>query len=329
MGCHTGIGNVDAVIKKRGTMTKRNTKKTKIPMKRILPFYIMVLPGLIYLLIDKYIPMFGILIAFKKLDFQKGILGSPWCGLKNFEFLFRSSDAWTITRNTIFYNIAFFLVNTVLAIALAILINEIRSKRAVKLYQTTVLLPFLMSWVVIGYLVYAYLSSETGLINYSILQPLGVERIAWYQEKKYWPFLLVFVNAWKGVGYSMIIYLSGIVGISQDYYEAARLDGAGKWKQIRTITLPLLKPTVLALLIIAAGQMFRSDFGLFYQIPRNSGVLYDVTRTIDVYVYQALMKNSDYGMSGAASVYQSVVGFILIIAVNWLAKKHNPESAIF
>ena len=319
----------DTGEKKRENMRTKNKTKRKIRWKHILPFYVMVLPGLLYLLIDKYIPMFGVLIAFKKLDFQKGILGSPWCGFDNFRFLFQSNEAWVITRNTILYNVGFFLVNTVLSIVLAILINEIRSKRAVKFYQTSVLLPFLMSWVVIGYLVYAYLSAESGLINASVLQPLGYEKIAWYQDKRYWPFILIFVNAWKGVGYSMIIYLSSIVGISQDYYEAARLDGASKWKQIRTITLPLLKPTVLTLMILAAGQMFRSDFGLFYQIPRNSGILYDVTRTIDVYVYQALMKNSDYGMSSAASVYQSIVGFVLIVAVNKLAKKYNPESSIF
>ena len=196
-------------------------------------------------------------------------------------------------------------------------------------YKRQVLLPFLMSWVVISYLVYAYLSAETGLINNSVLKSMGKETVSWYQDKRYWPFILIFVNTWKGIGYTMIIYLSSIVGISQDYYEAARLDGAGKWKQIKTITLPLLKPTVLTLMIMSAGQIFRSDFGLFYQIPKNSGALYEVTRTIDVYVYQALMKNSDYVMSSAASVYQAVVGFVLILAVNKLVKKYNPESAIF
>ncbi len=312
-----------------GSLFKRRTMNKKISLKHVLPFYLMILPGLFYLIIDKYIPMFGVMIAFKKLDFSKGILGSSWCGLKNFEFLFRSRDAFIITRNTILYNIAFFAAGTVLSIALAIMINEIRSKKASKLYQTAVLLPFLMSWVVISYLVYAYLSAETGLINNSVLKSMGKETVSWYQDKRYWPFILIFVNTWKGIGYTMIIYLSSIVGISQDYYEAARLDGAGKWKQIKTITLPLLKPTVLTLMIMSAGQIFRSDFGLFYQIPKNSGALYEVTRTIDVYVYQALMKNSDYGMSSAASVYQAVVGFVLILAVNKLVKKYNPESAIF
>ena len=309
--------------------TAKLRKKKKILWKRILPFYFMVIPGLIYLIIDKYIPMFGVLIAFKKLNFMKGIWKSDWCGLDNFKFLFKSNDAWIITRNTILYNVAFFVVSTVISITLAILLNEVRSKKASKVYQTIVLLPYLMSWVVISYIVYAYLSADTGLINNSILEPLGKKAIAWYQDAKFWPFILIFVNTWKVVGYNMIIYLSGIVGISQDYYEAARLDGATKWQQISKITLPLLKPTVLTLMLLMVGMIFRSDFGLFYLIPRNSGVLYPVTRTIDVYVYQALMKNSDFGMSSAASVYQSVVGFILIVATNKLVKRNNPDSAIF
>ena len=304
-------------------------KRKRIRWEHILPFYLMVLPGVIYLLINNYIPMYGIIIAFKKLNFQKGIFQSDWSGFNNFKFLFATKDAWTITRNTILYNVAFFIVGTVLAITIAILINEIRSKFASKLYQSLTLLPFLMSWVVISYLAYAFLSADTGLINNSILEPLGIKDINWYQDKRYWPLILILVNTWKGIGYSMIIYLSSIVGISQDYFEAARLDGANKWQQIKNITLPLLKPTLITLFILSVGQIFRSDFGLFYQIPRNSGPLFPVTRTLDVYVYQALMKNSDYGMSSAASVYQSFVGFALIIIANRIVKKYNKESALF
>lgn len=300
-----------------------------IRWKRMLPFYFMALPGLLYMLINNYIPMFGTVIAFKKLNFREGIWGSPWSGFDNFKFLFMSSDAWVITRNTIFYNIVFFLVGNFTAILIAILINEIRKKAAKKVYQSLILLPYLMSWVIISYLAYTFLSAETGMINKSILEPLGREGINWYQEKKYWPFILIFVNVWKGVGYSMIIYLSSIVGISMDYYEASRIDGATKWQQIKYITLPLLKPTVITLFILSIGQIFRSDFGLFYQMPRNSGALYSVTRTLDVYIYQALMKNHDYGMSSAASVYQSIVGFVLIIGANKLVKKYESRSALF
>lgn len=307
----------------------KQTGKRKYNWKSYIPYYVMVLPGLVYLFFNNYMPMFGVIIAFKDLNFSKGIFGSDWCGLRNFKFLFGTKDAWTITRNTIGYNIAFFLVGTICAIALAICLNEVLSKRASKIYQTVILLPYLMSWVIIGYLTYALLSSETGLINRSILEPLGISPISFYQETKYWPLILVLVNTWKGVGYSMIIYYSSIVGISTDYYEAARIDGASKWKQIRYITLPLLKPTFITLFILAIGQMFRSDFGLFYQIPRNSGPIFSVTRTLDVYVYQALMQNSDYAMSAAAGFYQSVVGFVLIVAANYVVRKYQKESAIF
>lgn len=303
--------------------------RKKVQWKRIWPFYVMAVPGFIYMLANNYLPMFGIVIAFKNLNFREGIWGSAWCGFRNFRFLFASSDAWTITRNTIGYNIAFFLVGNVLAVTVAILINEIQHRLSKKIYQSLILLPYLMSWVIVSYLAYTFLSAETGLINNGILEPLGMDTVNWYQEKKYWPFLLIFFNVWKGIGYSMIVYLSSIVGISTDYYEAARIDGASKWQQIKFITLPLLKPTIITLFILAVGQIFRSDFGLFYQMPRNSGTLYPVTRTLDVYVYQALMKNNDYAMSSAASVYQSIVGFVLILAANKLVKRYDKNSSLF
>lgn len=307
----------------------KNKKGNKTQWKRWIPFYLMVLPGVVYMIINNYLPMFGSLIAFKKIDFRKGILRSPWNGLENFRFLFASSDAWTITRNTVGYNIIFFIIGTIVAIMMAILINEITSKISKKIYQSLILLPYLVSWVIVSYLGFAFLSGDVGLINNSILEPLGLEGIGWYQEKKYWPFLIVFFATWKSVGYNMIIYLSSLVGISTDYYEAARIDGASKLQQIRYITLPLLKPTVITLFIVAVGQVFRSDFGLFYQMPRNSGVLFSVTRTLDVYVYQALMKNANYGMSSAASFYQSIVGFVLIILANKLVKRYDANSALF
>lgn len=308
---------------------KKKIKNKGMKFSRIWPFYLMVLPGLVYLFINNYLPMFGVIIAFKNMNFSKGIWGSDWCGLKNFRFLFGTRDAWTITRNTIGYNLAFFVIGTVCAVVLAICINEVCSRIASKLYQTIILLPYLMSWVVISYLVFAFLSGENGFFNKTLLPMLGLEKVNWYQDKDYWPFILVFVNTWKNVGYSMIIYFSTIVGISQDYFEAARIDGASKWKQIRYITLPLLKATVITLFILSVGQVFRSDFGLFYQVTKNSGPLYEYTRTIDVYVYQALMKNADYGMSGAASFYQSICGFILIVVANQIVKKYQKSSALF
>lgn len=292
--------------------------------RRYLPIYLMGIPGMIYLICNNYIPMFGIVIAFKKLNIGKGIWASDWCGLDNFKFLFKSSTAAVIIRNTLLYNIVFIILGMVLAVAAAIFLNEIRSKFASKFYQTVILLPFLISWVIISYLAYAYLATDTGLFN-----NLFGTNINFYNTKKYWPFILTFVNLWKNTGYSMIIYFAGVVGISSDYYEAARIDGATKWQQIKAITLPLLKPTIITLLILNVGHIFTSDFGLFYQVTRNTGNIYSVTQTIDVYVYNALMNNSDYGMSSAASVFQSVVGFVLVVATNALIRKMSKENALF
>lgn len=312
-------------------MSVKKTKKIKrkIQWKRYLPYYLFALPAVIYMICNNYLPMFGIIIAFKDLNFRDGIFGSDWAGFDNFRYLFASSDAFTITRNTLLYNAAFIILTTVIAIAIAILINEIRSRFASKLYQSLILLPYLMSWVIVSYLAYAMLSSETGLINNSILEPLGLNPVSWYNSPQYWPFILVFVHLWKSVGYAMIIYYSSIVGISQDYYEAATLDGASKWQQIRCITLPLLKSTVITMFVLQIGRIFYSDFGLFYQVPMNSGTLYSVTRTIDVYVYNALMQNSDFGMSSAASVYQSLVGFVMILVANGVIRKFSRENALF
>ena len=198
--------------------------KKKIRWKEFLPYYLLALPGVIYMICNNYLPMFGVIIAFKNLNFRKGILGSDWCGLDNFKFLFASKDAFTITRNTILYNVAFIVLTTVLAIAIAILVNEIQSRFASRLYQSLILLPYLMSWVIVSYLVYAFLSAETGLVNNAILEKLGLKGISWYNSPQYWPFILTFVSLWKSLGYAMIIYFSSIVGISQDYYEAATLD---------------------------------------------------------------------------------------------------------
>lgn len=319
----TGAANENTAVSVPGR------KKRKYHWKRMWPVYLMTVPGLVYMICNNYLPMFGIVIAFRKLNFAKGIFASPWCGLENFEFLFRSSTAFTIIRNTVLYNVVFIILGNIIAIAVAVLLNEIRSKRASKVYQSVILLPYLMSWVVASYLFYALLASDTGMINNYILKPLGLNSVNWYSEKQYWPVILTIVYIWKNVGYQMIIYLSSIVSISPDYYEAATIDGASKWQQIRKITLPLLKPTVITLLILAVGRIFASDFGLFYQVPRNSGALYETTQTIDVYVYNALMRQSDYGMSSAASVFQSVVGFALVMVTNFIARKTNKESALF
>ena len=297
--------------------------------RKYLPFYGMALPGLLYLGINNYMPIFGLVIAFKNLNFRLGIFKSPWAGLSNFAYLFRSQDALLITRNTVLYNAAFIVTGTVCAIITAILLNEIKKKLCARLYQSIILVPQLMSWVVTGYIVYAVLSADVGLLNKTIMKSLGLAEVSWYTTPKYWPLILIFVNQWKGIGFSAVIYLAAIMGISPDYFEAARIDGASKLRQIRHITLPLLKPTIITLTILSLGRMFYSDFGLFYQIPRNSGALYGATRTIDVFVYNALMNNSNYAMSSAAGFYQSIVGFALILAANGIIRKLSRDNALF
>lgn len=308
---------------------KNSAKKRKIRWKKYIPFYIMMAPALIYVFINNYIPMAGIVVAFKNYKVTKGIFGSDWNGLKNFVFLFKTNDAWNITRNTILYNLAFILIGTVFAIFVAILFNEIQSKAAQRFFQTTILLPYLISIIVVAYLVYALLSVNTGFLNKSIIEPLGGEGISWYESPKYWPFILVFVNLWKGFGYSSIIYLANIVGIDRSYYEAAVVDGASKWAQIRYITLPCLKGTIITLTLMSVGRIFYSDFGLFYQVPMNSGPLIDVTSTIDTYVFRGLMQQGNVGMSAAAGFYQSVVGFCLVLLANLVVRKLSKENALF
>lgn len=296
---------------------------------RFCPLYSMMIPGLLYLIINNYIPMFGLVIAFKRLNFRLGILKSPWVGFENFKFLFLTPDAFVMTRNTILYNLLFIVIHTIIAILFALLLNEIKGRFAKSVYQNLILLPHLISMVIVSYLVYAFLAMDTGLINNSILAPLGKEEIMWYQEKRYWPLILVIVSTWKGFGFQCIIYLSALVGIPKDYYEASYIDGAGKFRQLWSITLPLLKPTIIILTLLAVGRMFYSDFGLFYQVPMRQGALYDVTTTIDTYVYRALMTLGDMSMSSAAGFYQSLVGFVCIMGANALVRKIEPSSSLF
>ena len=288
----------------------------------------MALPGLIYLFINNFMPLPGLVLAFKKYNAKKGIFGSPFVGLKNFKYLFVTKDAFIITRNTILYNLAFIVINTILAIAVAILLAEMTSKMK-KVYQCLILLPYMISMVIVSYLVFGFLSTENGFINNTVLRVLGMEPISWYMKKQYWPFILVFVNAWKVIGYNCIIYLAAILGIDRSIYESAAIDGASKWAQIKNITIPLLRPTVIMLTLLAVGRIFYSDFGLFYQVPQNQGALFSVTNTIDTYVYRGLLELGDMSMASAAGLYQSVIGFILILSANWAIRKIDPESAMF
>lgn len=304
---------------------KKSKRKTK---KKDISLFLIALPALIYFFINNYIPMFGIFIAFKDIDFSKGLFQSDWCGFQNFEFLFKTKDALIMTRNTILYNLIFIVAGTILSIALAVLLCEISGKIASKFFQGALILPNLVSIIIVSYIVYAFLNADSGLVNH-MLGSMGKQTVSWYMESKYWPFIIVLVYIWKNVGYNSIVYVAGISGIDRSVYEAAEIDGAGKLRQIFSITLLMIKPTVIMMTLLSIGRIMSSDFGLFYQVPMNSGALYATTQTIDTYVYRALMQMQDFGMSSAAGLYQSLVGFMLVMFSNYIVRKKNAENALF
>ena len=290
--------------------------------------WLMVLPGIVYLVIFNYLPMGGIVMAFQKLDLSKGIFTSPFVGFDNFRFLFASSDAWVITRNTVLYNVAFIVLKLVLAVFLAVIIHEMRSKKLAKTAQTIIIMPHFLSIVVVSTIVFAFLSPTSGFIN-GVLKSHGMERVNWYQKAQLWPFILTFVYLWMHVGYSSIMYVAVLSGISKDYYEAALIDGATKFQQFRYITLPHLRFIIAINLISSVGGIFRTGIGLFYTVPRQTGALFPVTQTLDTYIYNALQGTHNVGMTTAAGLYQSVVGFILVLITNKVVSKIDNDCAMF
>ncbi|AIQ42769.1 ABC transporter permease subunit [Paenibacillus sp. FSL R7-0297] len=289
----------------------------------------MVLPGTLWFLFFSYLPMVGTVIAFKEYRFSRdgfwaSIINSKWVGWDNFKFLFSTNDAYLITRNTLLYNLAFIILGLILSVVMAVVLSEIANKKLAKFYQTGMFLPYFLSWVVVGYFAFSFLSSERGLLN-----AMFGSNISWYSESKYWPFIIIFVFLWKAVGYNSVVYLAAIMGIDKSLYEAAMIDGASKFQQIRGITLPMLKPIITIMTLLAIGKIFYADFGLFYQVPRDSGTLYSVTNVIDTYVYRGLKTTGEIGMSTAAGLYQSVVGFVLVITSNYIVRKFDKDSALF
>ncbi|HPF86834.1 MAG TPA: ABC transporter permease subunit [Candidatus Limiplasma sp.] len=304
-------------------------KRRKKGLAKTGPLLLIAAPGILYLLINNYLPMFGVFLAFKDFNYFKGIFGSDWCGFDNFNFLFKTRDAWIMTRNTLLYNAAFIVLGTVVAIFIAILIFELGQKRRVRLFQSALMLPNLFSWVVIGFVVYAFLNADTGFINNSVCEWFGLTPFSWYSTPGPWPVILVLVYLWKYMGVSSVVYIASIAGIDKSVYEAAQLDGASKIQQILKVTVPMLRPTVTIMVLMSVGRIFFSDFGLFYQVPQNSGRLFDVTQTIDTYVYRGLMELNDVGMSAAAALYQSVVGLLLVLGANALVRKLDNDNALF
>lgn len=290
--------------------------------------WLMILPALLALGLFRYAPMFGLVMAFQNLDYSKGIFGGDWVGFNNFKFLFQTSDAWIITRNTILYNLVFIVLGLILSVTLALALNEIRQKYFAKVTQTIFIMPHFLSMVVVSLIVYGFLSPTQGVVN-NIITSNGGTMVNWYSNLKAWPFILVFVRMYCTVGFDSIIYMAVISSISQEYYEAACLDGASKIKQIFYVTLPQMRPIICINLIRALGHIMHGDFGLFYTVPRDSGMILDVTNVLDTYIYRAMLKINNPGMTTAAGMYQSVVGLIIVLLANFIIKKIDEDSAMF
>lgn len=292
------------------------------------------LPTFIWFALFSYLPMFGLVIAFKKYrifpgqSFLGNLFMSDWVGFDNFKFFLNNNTFTILLRNTLLYNIVFILLNIIVPVSLAMMINELYSRRKSKVYQTAMFFPHFLSWVVVSYFVYAFLNPDKGLLN-NVIQSLGGERIMWYSEPKYWPFILVFMNLWKGVGYNMVVYLATITGIDQSLYEAAMLDGASKWQQAKYITLPLMKTILITMFILNVGKIFYSDFGLFWQVTQGlPNSLHGVASTFDTFIYSALQGSTPIGRTAAASLFQSVCCCATILLANFTVSKIDPESAI-
>ena len=297
-------------------------------LKRNRIYLILLLPAVVYVLIFSYAPMVGVVMAFEKYNFSLGIFNSPWVGLKNFRFLTVSNKLWPLTRNTLLYNLAFIVVGMVLEVGFAIIINEMRCRWFKKVFQSFIFLPYFISWVIASAVVQTMLDYDTGLIS-RIIKSLGLDMVNVYVDKRPWPFLLVFFRMWKGVGYGSIIYLSAITGIDSEMYEAAEIDGANSWQKVFSITLPSLIPTMVIMFLLACGQIFRGDFGMFYQLIGNNGVLLEIGDILDLYVYRAMAGNGNLGYGAAAGLFQSLLCFVTILAANFVVKKIQPDYTLF
>lgn len=309
-----------------GLLAQKKKLRRRAEIRKTVPLFLMMLPGLVYLFCNNYLPMFGILIAFKKVNFSIGILQSPWVGFQNFEFLFKTKDAWTMIRNTVCYNVVFITLGLVISVTIAIMMAEISSRKIAKVIQPIICFPSMVSAVILSFLVYGFLSNTYGFLNTTVLKDSPIN---WYASAQYWPFILIIVHFWQSSGQSSIIYMASIGGIDKGLYESARLDGANKMQQIWNITLPMLRPMIILMTLMSIGRIFNSDFGLFYQVPLGQGLLTSTTQTIDTYVYRALMELNNVGMSSAASVFQAIIGFLLVVVSNAIVRKVDNENALF
>lgn len=298
-----------------------------VHLKKNSELLLLLMPGALLVLVFSYLPMFGTVLAFKDFRYDKGFWGSDWIGFDNFRFFFISDNAWLITRNTVGYGLIYMLLTTVIALAFAMLMNEM-GKKWLRIHQTAMFIPYCLSWVVVSYLALALLDSSNGYLN-KVLEFFGMETHMWYLETKPWPYILVSAYLWKNIGFSTLVYFAGIMGINQEYYEAAKIDGASRWQMATRVTLPMLSTLIVVLLILAIGHIFVGDFGLHYFIPNNNGMTFPTTDIIDTYVFRALRVYGDIGMSTAIGLYQSAVGLVLVIAANYVVRKINEENSLF
>ena len=296
--------------------------------KKNKPLFVMILPAVVLTVVMAYLPMSGLVLAFKNYRFDLGVFGSDWSGIENFRYLFESGTGWLITKNTIVYNLVNLITSQLLAIAIAIFISEINKKVFKKVSQSLIFLPYFISWVIVGTFVFAIFNYETGLLN-SIIKAFGGDPVNVYEMPGIWPVIIACFNSWKWCGYNSVIYIAAIVGVDAEIYEAASVDGANIFQRIRNITLPSIRATVITMLLLNVGRILRGDFEMFYQIVGQNGQLFNATDVIDTYVFRSLLQNSNLGMSAAASLYQSVLCFVIIIIVNKIVKKVDESNALF
>ena len=303
--------------------------------KKTLMLLTIVAPGALWLLLLRYLPMGGIILAFKNYKiypkdptFLNNLIHSKWVGLDNFKFLFTTGDSWVMIRNTLAYNIVFIILGVIIPVAFAIMMSELSKKFVAKTYQTLMFFPYFLSWVVVSYFLNAFIDAQYGLIPMA-QRAAGETAVSWYTTPGPWPYIIVFANLWKNVGYSTVLYLAAITGIDQTQYEAAAIDGASKWQQILHVTLPNLRTMIAILFILNVGKIFNADFGLFWNVPMQNGALLSVTQVIDTYIYRVLMNTGNIGQSTAAGLLQNIVGFICIIGANAVVKKIDSDSTLF
>lgn len=299
-------------------------------LARNRPLYLMVLPGALALLVFAYLPMGGLVIAFKNYKLTLGILTSPWIDpiWKNFEFFFTSEYAWRVTRNTLLLNLAFLVSGVVMEAGFALILNEMRIDPLKKTVQSLVFLPYFISWIVVGFFAYSILNYNYGVAN-RVLRAIGLAPQEWYSNAKFWPAIMVVINRWKATGYGAVIYLAVLTGIDRELYEAAEIDGAGRWAQVRYISIPLMVPTIILLSLLSIGRIMNADFGMFYAVVGENSLLFPTTDVIDTFVYRTLRKLNDYGMASATGFYQSVLSFLLVMGSNWLANRYSADMGLF